>query len=339
MVMSSHPFTHARTVLGAAFVDRFFHSIPRVARLHPMAKPERHLVEHLSDIRYFEGDSRDHLLDVWRPLAHTDAEPPPHRRYSGPPWPIVFYVHGGGFRILPKDTHWVMALSFARRGFLVFNVSYRLAPKHRYPSAIEDVCRAFAWVMKNAASYGGDTSRVVLAGESAGANLVTSLAVSLSYERPEPFAKLAFDTGVSPRAVLPACGVFQVSDIERLKRRKPSMSAFIADRLREVEHAYLGRGPWDCSLDLADPVHVFERGDPRARPLPPFFLPVGTKDPLLPDTRRLGEALRGLGTEVELQYYPGEFHAFHAFVMREVARKCWGDTFRFLDRHVPERGE
>jgi alpha/beta hydrolase fold len=62
------------------------------------------------------------------------------RRHKGPPWPIVFYVHGGAFRILSKDTHWVMALSFARRGFVVFNVSYRLAPKHRFPAPLEDVC-------------------------------------------------------------------------------------------------------------------------------------------------------------------------------------------------------
>jgi acetyl esterase len=324
----------ARRYVGAAMVDGFFNAASRVGRLHPNAKPERHAVEHLTDVRYLGGDHEAHLLDVYRPVHATSAEPPPYRRYSGPPWPIVFYVHGGGFRILSKDTHWIMGLSFARRGFIVFNVSYRLAPKHRYPAAIEDVCRAFAWVMANAERYGGDTSRVVLAGESAGANLVTSLALTLAYERPEPFAREAFATGVVPQAVLPACGVFQVSDIQRLKRRKPGMSKFIADRLHEVERAYLGPGPHAHSLDLADPVVVLERGDKPARPLPPFFLPVGTKDPLLPDTRRLAQALQGLGVVAEDVYYPGELHAFHAVVLREPARRCWDETFAFLNRHV-----
>ena len=68
--------------------------------------------------------------------------------------------------------------------------------------------------------------------------------------------------------------------------------------------------------------------------IPPFFLPVGTKDPLLPDTRRLGEALTKMGVEAETEYYPGELHAFHAFVMRKNAQKCWRDTFAFLDKHV-----
>ncbi len=323
----------ARRYLGSVAVDGFFNSITRVAKLHPQAKPDRHAVEHLRDIRYHDSDMREHLLDVWRPVG--DGAGSPFRRYTQAPWPVLFYVHGGGFRILSKDTHWIMGLAFACRGFLVFNVSYRLAPKHRYPAAIEDVCRAFGWVMSNAERYGGDLSRVVVAGESAGANLATSLAVALSYERSEPYARAAFETGIVPRAVVPACGVFQVSDMQRLRRRKPTMSSFIADRLEEVENAYLGPGPHGSSLDLADPVSVFERKEAPARPIPPFFLPVGTKDPLLPDTRRLAEALRGMGVTAEDRYYQGELHAFHALVMRRAARACWTDTFRFLDRYVP----
>lgn len=325
----------ARQQVGSLVVEGFFHGASRLARLHPHAQPDRHAVERLRDLRYHPGPLREHLLDVYRPAHATGARPPPYRRYSGPPWPIVFYIHGGGFRILSKDTHWVMGLGFARRGFVVFNVSYRLAPRHRYPAAIEDVCRAFAWVVENAPRFGGDPSRVVLAGESAGANLAASLALALAYERPEPFARLAFDTGVVPRAVLPACGVFQVSDIRRLARRKPNMAPFVVERLAEVEAAYLGPEPRAGSLDLADPVCVVERGVQPARPLPPFFLPVGTKDPLLPDNRRLAVALRALGVEAEERYYPGELHAFHAFVMLEAARRCWQDTFAFLDRHVP----
>lgn len=248
---------------------------------------------------------------------------------------MVFYVHGGGFRILSKDTHWIMGLGFARRGYAVFNVSYRLAPKHRFPCAIEDVCRAFSWVMKNAERYGADPTRVVLAGESAGANLAASLAVTLAYERDEPFAREAYATGVVPKAVVPACGVFQVSDMSRLERRKPGMSSFIADRLAEVESAYLGPDARAGSHDLADPLLVFERGEKPSRPIPPFFLPVGTRDPLLPDTRRMAEALRNLGVKAVDAYYPGEVHAFHALVMREQARRCWRDTFEFLDEHVP----
>jgi acetyl esterase len=310
-----------RRHVGAFLTDGFFNGASRLGRLHPRARLERHGVERIVDVAYGEGP--DHVLDVYRPR-------------DGGPWPVVFYVHGGGFRILSKDTHWLMALAYARRGFVVFNVNYRLAPKHRYPCAVEDVHRAFAWVVAHASRFGGDPSRIVLAGESAGANLVAGLAVSLCYRRDEPHARAVFETGVVPRAVVPACGVFQVSDIRRLERRKPRMSSFIMDRLAEVEEAYLGGDP-ECSRDLADPLCVLERGEAPARPLPPFFLPVGTRDPLLPDTRRMAAALRKLGAIAEDRYYPGEVHAFHAFVMRPRARECWTDTFAFLERHLSIR--
>ncbi len=330
----------ARRRLGALVVDGFFNGASRLGLLHPNARPERHGVERLADIPYLDGGGRDHRLDVYRPTETTALAPAasggPFRKYAGPPWPIVFYVHGGGFRVLSKDTHWIMGLSFARRGFLVFNVNYRLAPKHRYPSAVSDVHEAFVWTVRNAARYGGDVSRMVLAGESAGANLATGIAISLAYRREEPFARAVFETGIAPRAVVPACGAFQVSDMLRLHRRKPRMSSFIVERLAEIEDAYLGREPASCSRDFADPLCVIERGDAPERALPPFFLPVGTRDPLLPDTRRMAAALRALGAVAEERYYPGEVHAFHAFVMRSTARRCWRDTFAFLDRYVPD---
>ncbi len=335
--MVASRFVEARRYAGAFVVDGFFNVSSRLARLHPRAAPHRHSVERVMDVRYCDGELREHLLDIWRPSEPNGGPAPPFRRHHGPPWPILFYVHGGGFRILSKDTHWIMGLGFSRHGFLVFNVSYRLAPKWRFPCGLDDVTKAFEWVVNNAERYGGDPSRIVLAGESAGANLVASLAAMLAYERDEPFAKRAFATGVVPKAVVPACGVFQVSDLARLKRRKPRMSPFIADRLAEVESAYLGEGPWDHPLDLANPLTVFERGEKPARPIPPFFLPVGTKDPLLPDTRALAAALDKLGAEAEARYYPGELHAFHALVFRDVARRCWEDTFAFLGRHVPSK--
>jgi acetyl esterase len=321
-----------RRVASTVMIESFLRGFSRVAKMHPRAEPRRHGVEHIKDLRYAPGTTtRHHLLDVWRPIEPHASPDRPYAR----PWPIVLYVHGGAFSLLSKDTHWVMALAFARRGCTVFNVSYRLAPKHRYPAAIEDVCNAFGWIAENAASFGGDLDRVILAGESAGANLVTSLALALSYERPEPFARRVYATGIRPRAVIPACGFFQVTDAGRFKRDKPHLPSYVARRISDIERSYLGKGPWPHGLDLADPLVVVERGVPPSRPLPPFFLPVGTRDPLLPDTRRLGRGLRALGGVAVERYYPGEIHAFHALVMRERARSCWRDMYAFLDRHVP----
>ena len=313
-----------RKSIGSHAINGFFQGISLGFKAHPLARPHKHDVEVLRDYRYAPGGGKAHLLDVYRPTERKG------------PFPVVLYVHGGAFRILSKDTHWIMGLVFAKMGYLVFNISYRLAPQHRFPAAIADCAEAFGWVCDHAERFGGDLDRLVLAGESAGANLALSLALMTSYRRREPWARRVFDRAVVPRAALPMCGVLQASDPERFLRRKPSLGPFIQDRLSEVTHGYLGRDPsrYGQLLDLADPLCWLERRETPARPLTPCFAGVGTADPLLDDTRRLKAALDAHETPCEVRYYPGEVHAFHALVFRREARRCWRDSLAFLDQHV-----
>ncbi len=309
-----------RRAAGAFVFQKMFSHAARIGGLHPRANPARYGVERIMNLAYKPGAPEHHHLDVYTPA------PRGHGAH-----PVVLYVHGGGFRILSKDTHWMMALAFARRGFVVFNINYRLAPEHPYPAALEDAASALLWVHANAARFGGDPERIVLAGESAGANLVTSLAIAMSWRREEPFARALFDSGIHVRAVVPACGMLQASDGGRFARRR-RLPTFISDRITEVSRGYLGRA--DASrpggLELADPVVVLENAKPPERPLPPMFTFVGTKDPVLDDTRRLHAALTKLGSRCEVTYYPGELHAFHAMVWRPSARDCWKKQLDFL---------
>jgi acetyl esterase/lipase len=65
-----------------------------------------------------------------------------------------------------------------------------------------------------------------------------------------------------------------------------------------------------------------------------LFAPVGTRDALLDDARRLEKALHALDVLVEARYYPGGIHAFH-MVWDPAARRCWRDALALLDRHMP----
>lgn len=305
---------------GAMAVDGFFGGLSRLGRLHPRANPRRHGVERIEDVPYRDTGLPEHLLDIYRP-----------KDVSGP-LPVVLHIHGGGFRILSKDSHWLMGIAFAKQGYLVFNINYRLAPAHRYPAALEDASAALSWVIDNAERYGGDLSRLVYAGESAGANLATTLAVAGAYERDESIAKGVWRLGVQPSAVVAFCGILQVSEPERFWR-DGSIPIWIRDRLEEVSSAYLGSltsGP----VPLADPLLILESSEPPARALPPFFAPVGTADPILDDTRRLKVALEALDVPCRATYYEGEPHAFHALIFRRNAVQCWADTFAFLDEVV-----
>jgi acetyl esterase len=311
-----------RRDIGARLVDGFFERTSQAGRMFPLANPRLHNVEVFRDIPYAEGGRREHLLDIYRPRGGAQK------------LPTVLYIHGGGFRILSKDTHWLFGLLFARRGYVVANINYRLAP-HRFPAAHQDAFTAFQWVVDNIERYGGDPSQLILAGESAGGNLCTSLAVATSYRRSEPWAAEVFARGVSPRAVVSACGLLQVSEPERFGRPK-KLAPFIQDRMDEVAAAYLGETAAGDHCAMADPLLLLEQAAEPERPLPPFFAFSGTWDPVISDTRRLVAALERLSVPHEARYYRRGIHAFHAFVFDPNARRCWRDTFNFLERQLPE---
>lgn len=311
-----------RKSLGAHIVAGSFGGLAKLGGMTPMANPRLHGVEVLRDIPYADDGHRAHTLDVYRPRDLQEGAP------------VVIYCHGGAFQFLSKDTHWLMGLIFARRGYVVFNVNYRLAPRDRFPAALEDVTRATLWVMENAARFGGDPRRIIAAGESAGANLASALMVASCYRRPEPYARAIWDSGLQFRAVVPACGMLQVSDCERFTRRR-RLPLWLSDRLVEVGEAYLPRGLPPEAHALADPLLVLENDRPD-RPLPPVFTFVGTADPLLDDTRRLKRALDAHGARCEVRYYEGGLHAFHALVWDPNARSAWRDKLRFLQGCLAE---
>ncbi|HET7504643.1 MAG TPA: alpha/beta hydrolase fold domain-containing protein [Kofleriaceae bacterium] len=324
----------------ATAAETLFQGLAGLASLHPAASPRRHSVEVERDVVY-GPDPRWHRLDLYRPVRRPR------------PWPVVFYVHGGGFHLLSKDTHWLMGLVFARYGYLVVNISYRLAPEHPYPAALEDTCLAYRWLAERISEIGGDPTRIAVAGESAGGNLITALTLTTCQRRDEPWARAVFETGLVPRAALPFCALLEVSRPERFSQRR-RIPRWVDGIIHDTSASYLHGHPRvpGPATALADPLRVLEeavagiavqRGAGGRtwwdRPLPPFFVPVGTRDPLLDDTRRLEKALTAIDVPCEARYYPGGIHAFHALVWDPAARRCWRDALAFLDRHMRELRE
>lgn len=305
-----------RRAASGKLLEGFFHGVAALGSLHPRMRLSAHDVERLTDLSYAPGGA-EHRLDIYRP------------RRRAAPLPVVLYLHGGGFRILSKNTHWLMGLLFARAGYVVFNANYRLAPAHCYPAAVEDAATAFEWVAENATRFGGDPERIVVAGESAGANLALGLCLAASYERKEPWARRVFARDLVPRVALPICGMLQVSAPERVLQL-PDIHGWIKERVIHISESYLGEhAAAGQALDFADPLCMLERGEAPARPLPAVFAGVGTADPLREDTFRLQRALATLGVHHDVRSYPGEVHAFHAFIWRAAAQSLWGDMLNF----------
>ena len=94
------------------------------------------------------------------------------------PFPAVVCIHGGGFRAGKRDGWDRMCQQLAARGFVAVTITYRLAPDHKFPAAIEDSKAAVRWLRANAAKYHVDASRIGALGDSAGAHLALFLAVT-----------------------------------------------------------------------------------------------------------------------------------------------------------------
>ncbi len=312
--------------------DRAVHAWARVRYAMPDADPARFRLRVEPNVAYgpplARGDA--HLLDVYIPTAHKGS------------FPVVMYVHGGGFTMLSKDTHRLMAMSIARAGYLVFNINYRQGPGFPYPAPLEDACRALLWVRDRCERYGGDPSRIGLAGESAGANLVTALAVSCAWRRPEPFARALFDAGVTPRVALATYGFLDLGYTSQYLAN-PRIPSWGKRLIEDAAKSYLGRDVAAAAEahPLASPLRLLESGAGPDRPLPAFFAAVGTRDPLIRCTKRLKAALDALDTPCEILVAHGEIHGYDAMVWRAAARAKWRATRVFLERHLrgPEEDE
>lgn len=130
-----------------------------------------HRVAFETDITYYDGPQSDpgrHVLDVYRPADVANA-------------PVLVFVHGGAWSTGNKDLFSYVGRVFAEQGYVTVLPNYRLSPAVQHPAHVRDVARAYAWIVDNIAQHGGDPSRIVLSGHSAGGHLVSLLATHERY--------------------------------------------------------------------------------------------------------------------------------------------------------------
>jgi acetyl esterase/lipase len=154
----------------------------------------------ITNIAY--GPLARHRLDVWR-MSTTPKDAP-----------VIFYIHGGAWSFGDKrEQGRPMLHEFVRRGWVAVACNYRLAPRNLWPAQIQDVTRTLAWIKKYVPAYGGDPSRIVVTGGSAGGHLAALLA--LSSEDPTwrpPDVKGVSDWSV--RGAIPLYGVLEMTGDE-----------------------------------------------------------------------------------------------------------------------------
>lgn len=118
-------------------------------------------LKEVNNIPYGDSYTRLKLLDVYYPEG-TSADDR---------LPIVIDVHGGGWYYGDKELNKNYCLAIAKRGYCVFNISYRLVPDVTMPIQLQDVMQALKWIKNNAAKFPCNPDKILLTGDSAGGQL------------------------------------------------------------------------------------------------------------------------------------------------------------------------
>ncbi len=205
--------------------------------------------------------------------------------------PQLFYVHGGAYAMGSIVASRHAADTFvASTGALGLVVEYRLAPEHPYPAALDDVERAWHWLVARR-----DPTSVVLVGESAGGGLALALLARLrDAGAPMPAGAVT----LSAWADLALAG-------DSYRERRDRDLALDVRLLEQAAHAYVGDA--DATQPDVSPVHADPAG------LPPLLLVVGTEEVVLDDTLRFHERALAAGVDARLLVGEGQIHCFTGY--------------------------
>ncbi|TXI20761.1 MAG: alpha/beta hydrolase, partial [Ottowia sp.] len=251
-------------------------------------------------------------------LPAADGTPLPARLYapSQARLPVLLYLHGGGFTIGSVESHDTVCRVLAEQsGAAVLSLDYRLAPEHRFPTAVHDAWDALRWLAgEGAAALALDGARIAVGGDSAGGTLA---AVSAIHAR---------DLGL-PLAlqllIYPGTTDHQDTDSHALYAQGPVLDKALIDWFF---HHY---------IDSVD------RSDWRFAPLKsaevdgvaPAWVGLAECDPLVDEGLLYADKLRAAGVPVELEIYRGVVHGFMTMGRSIVeARQLHADAAAALRR-------
>lgn len=242
------------------------------------------------DIAYGEGPRR--RLDVYAQDGAAGR-------------PVVVFIYGGSWSSGDKDEYTFAGAALASRGFVTVIPDYRIVPETRFPGFVEDCAAAVRWVADHVSGYGGDPSRIVLVGHSAGAYNAMMLGLDAHY---------LHDAGVDSARVRGVVGLAGPYD-------------FLPFDVAATRNAF-GEAP---DTALTQPVH-FARADG-----PPLLLLWGDADTTVGprNLRGLERAMRDAGGRVETKTYPG---VDHVDIMLALSRPLRGraptlaDISAFVER-------
>ena len=235
--------------------------------------------------------------------------------------PGVLVIHGGGFIGGMRSPQMEpLSITLANNGMVVFNIEYRLAPWARMPAPIEDVRCGLRWIAKHGAEYGADPTRLGVTGESAG-GFLSAMSV---FPTPDQFTDQACREGTTQVPELKAAVLYYgLYDLA-----KSWDSGFPAGRLMLYETMFSTPKQNPEKYRKYSPISYERAG------LPPILILAAEKDHLLPESKDLYSALKGLGDPVEMKVYPGAKHGFAVYLNGPPGQEGLDAAVEFFQKNL-----
>lgn len=238
---------------------------------------------------------------------------------SSDPLPVIVFLHGGGWVIGDLESHDAICRRLAiGTECAVIAVDYRLAPEHPFPAAIDDATAAVAWVARNAVELAIDPARLLIAGDSAGANLAAVVArrareVGLLLRGQVLIYPLTDGSMSAPSWTEHADGPFVTA---------ASMAWFWEQYTTPTQRRHPDASPL-CATDLTG--------------LPPALVVTAEHDVLRDEGEWYAAALRTAGVSTQHVRFDGAFHGFFGFVDQlDAARRANELVNRFITIRVSD---
>lgn len=237
------------------------------------------------------------------------------------PRPGMVLIHGGAWRFGPRWQQLWYCRNFARAGYVVMSIDYRLMPKWTFPYALYDSKAAVRWLRMHAAEYRIDPNRIAAFGASAGGHLAALLAATT----PEDCLEGPSNPGASSE-VSAAISLYGVVDLTKYRKlQKPGWFGH-----RAVKGMLKFAGPrvakkGEDPLAAASPIHYAHAG------MPPVFLAHGEKDRFVHVEQSVAfyERLRELGVPTRLIVFPNRNHGFD-YIHTKQRRWLFNQMLAFL---------
>jgi acetyl esterase/lipase len=226
----------------------------------------------------------------------------------------IYYLHGGGYIFGTLATYRALNATLAKEAEAqVFALTYRLAPEHRFPAAVEDAAAGYRWLLEQ----GVRPENLLIAGDSAGGGLALATLLKLRAEQtPLPAAALCF----SPWTDLAVTGA-------SIKTNEACDPIFYGTSIKCLAPIYLGgTAPTE---PLASPLYGDLAG------LPPLLIFVSDTEVLLDDATRLAQKAQAAGVSVDLQIWHDLPHVWPIFVSYlPEARETIPLIVQFIKTHL-----